>query len=197
ATAAGPRRAAGGRAVRGARRTDPAQDAGGTAAALGGYALHGPRSSTRSSCMLYARRLNNPPLVPTFSGTLEAFQAAILSGDIPQKVVNSLQLLLKGYALGLSLAMLATALAMMSSRTCSFARSNPRRCASGGCRASGQPRGVIPAGSARACRVGTRSHRWSSGAVKARAPHRQTPCARACRSQPRAASALARTSPRP
>ena len=50
---------------------------------------------------LYARRLNNPLLVPTFSATLEAFWSAIASGDIPQKVSNSVLLLLKGYALGL------------------------------------------------------------------------------------------------
>src|ERR1700733_11373557 len=41
----------------------------------------------------YARRLNNPLLVPTFSATLEAFQAGVASGDIPEKVVNSLRLL--------------------------------------------------------------------------------------------------------
>jgi NitT/TauT family transport system permease protein len=61
----------------------------------------------------YARRLNNPLLVPTFTATLEAFQAAIASGDIPQKVQNSVVLLLKGYCLGLSLALVLTALAMM------------------------------------------------------------------------------------
>ena len=63
---------------------------------------------------LYARRLNNPLLVPTFSATLEAFRDAIASGDIPQKMANSVQLLLKGYALGLALAMVFTTLAMMS-----------------------------------------------------------------------------------
>jgi NitT/TauT family transport system permease protein len=63
---------------------------------------------------LYARRLNNPLLVPTFSATVEAFWAGIRSGDILVKVSNSVQLLLKGYAAGLSLAMLFTALAMMS-----------------------------------------------------------------------------------
>jgi sulfonate transport system permease protein len=62
----------------------------------------------------YASYLNNPLLVPSFSATLEAFQAGILSGDIPQKVVNSVWLLLKGYVLGLVLAMLFTALAMLS-----------------------------------------------------------------------------------
>ncbi|MFZ0849232.1 MAG: ABC transporter permease [Hyphomicrobiaceae bacterium] len=63
---------------------------------------------------LYARRLNNPLLVPTFFATVEAFWAGMRSGDILIKVLNSVQLLLKGYALGLSLAMLFTALAMMS-----------------------------------------------------------------------------------
>ena len=42
----------------------------------------------------YARHLNNPLLVPSFSATLEAFQAGIISGDIPQKVANSVLLLL-------------------------------------------------------------------------------------------------------
>src|SRR6476660_1511620 len=63
---------------------------------------------------LYARRLNNSLLVPTFSATVEAFWAGVLSGDILVKVSNSVQLLLKGYALGLTLAMVFTALAMMS-----------------------------------------------------------------------------------
>jgi NitT/TauT family transport system permease protein len=63
---------------------------------------------------IYARRLGNPLLVPTFTATLEAFEAGMLSGDIPQKVSNSVQLLLKGYAIGLALAMIFTALAMMS-----------------------------------------------------------------------------------
>ena len=62
---------------------------------------------------LYAQQLNNSLLVPTFSATLEALWGAIASGDIPQKVSNSVLLLLKGYGLGLSLAMILTALAMM------------------------------------------------------------------------------------
>jgi NitT/TauT family transport system permease protein len=62
----------------------------------------------------YARRLNNPLLVPTFSATLEALRGGIASGDIPQKLSNSVQLLLKGYTIGLSLAVLFTALAMTS-----------------------------------------------------------------------------------
>ncbi len=63
---------------------------------------------------LYARRLNNALLVPTFSATVEAFWEGIRNGDIPVKVSNSVQLLLKGYVLGLTLAMVFTALAMMS-----------------------------------------------------------------------------------
>jgi NitT/TauT family transport system permease protein len=63
---------------------------------------------------MYARYLNNPLLVPTFTATLEAFGEGIRSGDIPHKALNSVQLLLRGYALGLALAMVFTALAMMS-----------------------------------------------------------------------------------
>jgi sulfonate transport system permease protein len=63
---------------------------------------------------LYARELNNPLLVPTFTATIDAFWTAMMSGDLPQKVANSVLLLLKGYAIGLALAMLFTALAMMS-----------------------------------------------------------------------------------
>jgi NitT/TauT family transport system permease protein len=63
---------------------------------------------------MYAQYLNNPLLVPTFSATLEAFGEGIRSGDIPHKALNSVQLLLRGYALGLALAMVFTALAMMS-----------------------------------------------------------------------------------
>src|SRR5207253_7468845 len=43
-----------------------------------------------------------------------AFVTGFVSGDILQKVSNSLQLLLKGYAVGLALALAFTALAMMS-----------------------------------------------------------------------------------
>jgi NitT/TauT family transport system permease protein len=63
---------------------------------------------------LYARRLNNPLMVPTFVATLDAWRAGIVGGDLPQKVLNSVMLLLEGYALGLALAMVFTALAMMS-----------------------------------------------------------------------------------
>jgi NitT/TauT family transport system permease protein len=67
-----------------------------------------------SAWEIYARRLNNPLLVPTFTATIEAFYAGIASGDILLKMSNSVQLLLKGYAVGLGLAMTFTAFAMMS-----------------------------------------------------------------------------------
>jgi NitT/TauT family transport system permease protein len=63
---------------------------------------------------VYARALNNPLLVPTFTATIEVFETGMLNGELPQKVVNSVILLLKGYAIGLALAMLLTALATMS-----------------------------------------------------------------------------------
>jgi NitT/TauT family transport system permease protein len=63
---------------------------------------------------LYARHLNNPLLVPTFSSTLEALAGGLASGEVPEKVVNSVTLLLKGYAAGLLLATLFTSLAMMT-----------------------------------------------------------------------------------
>jgi NitT/TauT family transport system permease protein len=63
---------------------------------------------------IYARQINNSLLVPTFTATIDAFVTGIVSGDILQKVSNSVQLLLKGYAVGLALALIFTALAMMS-----------------------------------------------------------------------------------
>jgi NitT/TauT family transport system permease protein len=65
----------------------------------------------------YARHLNNALLVPTLSATVEAFSASIASGNIPQKVLNSVELLLTGYALGLVLVLVLvlalTTIAMM------------------------------------------------------------------------------------
>jgi NitT/TauT family transport system permease protein len=63
---------------------------------------------------IYARRLNNPLLVPTFSSTLDALASGVAAGEIPEKVVNSVALLLKGYAAGLLLATVFTSLAMMT-----------------------------------------------------------------------------------
>jgi NitT/TauT family transport system permease protein len=63
---------------------------------------------------IYARQLNNPLLVPTFTSTLNAFAAGLISGDLTQKIINSVVLLMKGYAIGLALAMALTVLAMVS-----------------------------------------------------------------------------------
>lgn len=63
---------------------------------------------------VYARRLNNPLLVPTFSATLQAFWEAMVSGELFGKAVNSVRLLLQGYAIGLALAVALTTFAMMT-----------------------------------------------------------------------------------
>jgi NitT/TauT family transport system permease protein len=62
----------------------------------------------------YARFLDNALLVPTLTDTLSALGASLANGEIPGKAYNSVRLLLQGYAVGLTLAMLFTALAMMS-----------------------------------------------------------------------------------
>ena len=63
---------------------------------------------------LYARHLNNPLLVPTFMATMEAFWDAMSSGELFGKAVNSVRLLLQGYAIGLALAVALTTFAMMT-----------------------------------------------------------------------------------
>lgn len=63
---------------------------------------------------VYARRLNNPLLVPTFGATIEAFWGAMVSGELFGKALNSVRLLLQGYAVGLLLAVGLTTLAMMT-----------------------------------------------------------------------------------
>ena len=45
---------------------------------------------------LYARWLNNPLLVPTFSATVGAFFASVASGALPQAAVYTISMLLKG-----------------------------------------------------------------------------------------------------
>lgn len=62
----------------------------------------------------YARFLNNSLLVPTLTDTLTALYEGLAGGEIFNKAYNSVRLLLQGYALGLTLAMIFTALAMMS-----------------------------------------------------------------------------------
>lgn len=63
---------------------------------------------------IYARILDNSLLVPTFTETIEAFFAAIASGELPGKAVNSLRLLVQGYVLGLVIALAFTTLAILT-----------------------------------------------------------------------------------
>src|SRR2546423_703682 len=58
---------------------------------------------------LYARKLDNSLLFPTFGATLEAFGQAIASGVIPQRTGHSLRVLGMGYAAGLFFAAILTA----------------------------------------------------------------------------------------
>ena len=60
---------------------------------------------------LYARRLDNPLLFPTFGATLEALWRAVASGVVPARTWASLGVLFQGYGAGLVLAALLTALA--------------------------------------------------------------------------------------
>jgi NitT/TauT family transport system permease protein len=62
----------------------------------------------------YGRFLNNELLFPTFSATVRAFFDAILSGVLPARAWASIKVLLMGYACGVVLAALLTALAIMS-----------------------------------------------------------------------------------
>jgi len=63
---------------------------------------------------IYARWLGNSLLFPSFSETVEALVASIRSGALPQAAVSTIVLLLKGYTLGLLLAILLTALASIT-----------------------------------------------------------------------------------
>ncbi|HEY6001657.1 MAG TPA: ABC transporter permease [Anaeromyxobacter sp.] len=60
---------------------------------------------------LYARRLDNALLFPTFSATVEALWHAVASGVVPARTWASLRVLFQGYAAGLVLAGLLTAFA--------------------------------------------------------------------------------------
>ena len=62
----------------------------------------------------YARLVNNPLLVPTFTATLRAFWEGIASGVLPARVGYSIRVLLMGYGAGIALAALLTAFAVMS-----------------------------------------------------------------------------------
>jgi NitT/TauT family transport system permease protein len=61
---------------------------------------------------LYATRLNNPLLIPTFLDTVRAFRDAIATGGLLGKAWYSIRILLMGYAAGLALAAFLTMLAI-------------------------------------------------------------------------------------
>lgn len=63
---------------------------------------------------LYAMRLANPLLIPTFLDTVIAFRDAVLTGGLLGKAWYSIRILLIGYAAGLALAAILTTLAITS-----------------------------------------------------------------------------------
>ena len=60
----------------------------------------------------YARWVNNPLLVPTFSATLQAFWEGMTSGVLPGRTAYSVRVLIMGYSAGIALATLLTACAV-------------------------------------------------------------------------------------
>ena len=60
----------------------------------------------------YARVVNNPLLVPTFSATLQAFWDGLSSGVLPGRTAYYVRVLLMGYSAGIALAALLTACAV-------------------------------------------------------------------------------------
>ena len=63
---------------------------------------------------LYGRKVNNSLLVPTFSETVRAFVAAVVSGELPLRVWVSIKILLVGYGAGVAIAAVLTAFATMT-----------------------------------------------------------------------------------
>ncbi len=63
---------------------------------------------------LYARWLNNPLLVPTFSATVEAFWDGIVRGGLLNRAAFSVRVLLMGYSAGILIAAILTAVAVSS-----------------------------------------------------------------------------------
>jgi NitT/TauT family transport system permease protein len=61
---------------------------------------------------LYARHLDNPLLVPTFSETISAWWDGMVSGVLPARVWTSLQVLALGFTTGVVLAAILTILAI-------------------------------------------------------------------------------------
>ncbi|MBW5440174.1 ABC transporter permease [Bradyrhizobium canariense] len=63
---------------------------------------------------LYARWLDNGLLLPTLGATLSALWSAILSGELPNRALTSLRVLITGYALGVVIAAVLTTFAALS-----------------------------------------------------------------------------------
>jgi NitT/TauT family transport system permease protein len=63
---------------------------------------------------VYARWLDNELLVPTFSATVQALAAKTAQGIIPERTLASLQVLLTGYSIAVTLAAALTVLAISS-----------------------------------------------------------------------------------
>jgi NitT/TauT family transport system permease protein len=61
---------------------------------------------------LYARHLDNPLLVPTFSDTISAWWDGMVSGVLPDRVATSLQVLAIGFSTGVVLAFVLTVVAI-------------------------------------------------------------------------------------
>jgi NitT/TauT family transport system permease protein len=61
---------------------------------------------------VYARWLNNDLLVPTFSASMQALWQSIMDGVLPQRVMTSIGVLVRGYATGIALASVLTILAI-------------------------------------------------------------------------------------
>ncbi|MEP9368431.1 ABC transporter permease [Xanthobacter sp. VNH20] len=63
---------------------------------------------------VYGRILNNDLLFPTFSATISAFFHNVMNGVLPARAWASIKVLLAGYALGIVLAAVLTAVAIAS-----------------------------------------------------------------------------------
>lgn len=62
----------------------------------------------------YGRYINNELLFPTFTSTITAFLHGVMSGVLPERAWGSLRVLFIGYAIGIALAGVLTAVAMAS-----------------------------------------------------------------------------------
>jgi NitT/TauT family transport system permease protein len=63
---------------------------------------------------LYARWLDNALLLPTLGATLSALWSAVLSGELPNRALTSLRVLIGGYALGVAIAAVLTTFAALT-----------------------------------------------------------------------------------